>query len=371
MLETIREYALEQLEASGEAAITPATPPSTSSWRWPSGRAELHGPEQAAWLDRLEAEHDNLRAALAWSLAERRRRRGGTAAGGGRSYRFWWRRGHLTRRARRGCSRRWWRAGTGAAPARAHGAQALGEGRAARARTQGDHRRRRARASRRAWRSVASSAIGLGIAQVLTSLGTCWRPSETTQARGLPEESLTLWRELGDRGGCRRALIGSGSSCTIRATRAPGALAGREPGAGARAERSPGASAGALPAWRVWPMPQGDDDASEARCSRRRWRCAAAGDQYGIAVVAERARAAGAAREATRRATERCFARACGLCRRLGDTAASASAWSGWRGVGRRAVAPKRAARLLGAAAVLREASARRSPPPSGRRPRA
>jgi len=54
---------------------------------------ELVGPEQEAWLERLEADHQNLRAALAWALARREAEtalRLGTAL-----WLFWHIRGHL------------------------------------------------------------------------------------------------------------------------------------------------------------------------------------------------------------------------------------------------------------------------------------
>jgi len=70
MLETIREFALERLEASGEAA---------QMRRWHAGfvrdGAELAEPkllvpgERREWMVRLEHAHDNVRAALAWSLS--------------------------------------------------------------------------------------------------------------------------------------------------------------------------------------------------------------------------------------------------------------------------------------------------------------
>ena len=83
MLETIREYALERLEASGEADADPRDgTPSYFLALAEDGGAELRGAEQVAWLDRLEAEHDNLRAALAWSRDARSVPRSGCGSPG-------------------------------------------------------------------------------------------------------------------------------------------------------------------------------------------------------------------------------------------------------------------------------------------------
>jgi non-specific serine/threonine protein kinase len=68
LLETVRLYALQQLERTGETAAARAR-----HLDWGVALAEqaapaLQGPEQAAWLARLAREHDNLRAALQWAL---------------------------------------------------------------------------------------------------------------------------------------------------------------------------------------------------------------------------------------------------------------------------------------------------------------
>ncbi len=68
MLEVVREYALECLAASGEAE--PLLRQYAAYFLAFAEKAELRlqGAQSAEWLGRLEEEHDNIRAALQWSL---------------------------------------------------------------------------------------------------------------------------------------------------------------------------------------------------------------------------------------------------------------------------------------------------------------
>ncbi len=70
MLETIREYALETLKASGELEATRRAHAAYYLALAEQAEAELEGPQQVRWLERLEGEHDNLRTALRWSLEQ-------------------------------------------------------------------------------------------------------------------------------------------------------------------------------------------------------------------------------------------------------------------------------------------------------------
>jgi predicted ATPase/class 3 adenylate cyclase len=68
MLEMIREYALEKLTAAGELDSTRRRHAEHYAAFAEAARDHLYGPAQFATQGRLEAEYDNLRAALSWSL---------------------------------------------------------------------------------------------------------------------------------------------------------------------------------------------------------------------------------------------------------------------------------------------------------------
>jgi predicted ATPase/class 3 adenylate cyclase len=71
MLETIREYALDRLEMIGEAQELRRRHADYYLALAEISEPEILGPDQAAWLERLDAERGNLRAALAFLLESR------------------------------------------------------------------------------------------------------------------------------------------------------------------------------------------------------------------------------------------------------------------------------------------------------------
>jgi predicted ATPase/class 3 adenylate cyclase len=98
MLETIRSFATDELEASGEAEEIRRA--HAEFFRALSEEAEQHlvGIDQRNWLDRLERELDNFRMALEWALRYEPRTALVMSAG---LWRFWDIRGYVTE------ARRW------------------------------------------------------------------------------------------------------------------------------------------------------------------------------------------------------------------------------------------------------------------------
>ena len=94
MLEPIRQYAREKLEEGGEAEEVRGQQASFFLALAEYAEPRLRGPEDTEWLERLEAEHDNLRVALSWAL-ERAEVEPGLQLGGA-LWGFWEAHGHYS-----------------------------------------------------------------------------------------------------------------------------------------------------------------------------------------------------------------------------------------------------------------------------------
>jgi non-specific serine/threonine protein kinase len=200
MLETIHEYAREKLQQSGEAEEIGRAHTEYFLALAEEAEPELTGPDQAEWLERLEAEHDNLRAALSRSLEGEEPEELGLRLANALSY-FWFVRGYWSE------GRGWLEealAGNADAPspARAKVLKML----ALLAVEQGDHERAEA---------CAEEALALyrglgdqkGAADSLCELG--WASlyqGDYEQAEALLEESLAAARKSDDAWSIARAL---------------------------------------------------------------------------------------------------------------------------------------------------------------------
>jgi predicted ATPase len=103
MLETIHEFAREKLQESGESEVVGRAHTEYFLALAEEAELELVGPDQVSWMDRLEAEHDNLRAAL--SRSPEAGDSGSALRIGAAVWHFWVVRGHFSE------GRRWLAAG--------------------------------------------------------------------------------------------------------------------------------------------------------------------------------------------------------------------------------------------------------------------
>ena len=195
MLETVREYALEQLGRSGQADVFHREHAAYYLALAEQAESSIDGPQAHTWLTRLEVNHDNLRAAIQWEVA-----RGSIAAVrfGAALWRFWWKRGHLRE------GQRWLEtilmlpeAGLATAAHRALRASILlGAGRLATDQAEYEAARRYCEESQAICQDIGNKR---GVALVLETLGQlALDQGQLALARETLERSLALFQEIGD-----------------------------------------------------------------------------------------------------------------------------------------------------------------------------
>ncbi|HVF98273.1 MAG TPA: tetratricopeptide repeat protein, partial [Chloroflexia bacterium] len=211
MLETLRDYALKRLAESGEGPEVQQRHARYFLELAERAEPEIRGAQQLAWVERLEREHANLRAALEWSLAPDGDPELGLRLASA-LHLFWWTRNYLTEASE-------WLSKVLSHPQAASptlvrtkalnaaGTIALFRGDYAQARIFYEE----CLAMRRDLMSRGVGDLG-GIAGALGNLGlVAWSLGDHAAAHKLTRESLEVLRELGDRHGVARSLTGLGA----------------------------------------------------------------------------------------------------------------------------------------------------------------
>jgi tetratricopeptide (TPR) repeat protein len=206
MLETIREFGLEQLTQSGEAEAIRERHLSFYLELAEEAESELTGSSQAQWFSRLEKEHDNFRAALSYTKVNGKLESGLRL--GGALWRFWDVRGYV--REGRAVLDELLGLAQGIEVAATVRAKVL-NGAGTLAGNQGDYDRQTSilEESLKLYRELDEKP---GIAQSINNLGNiAYLQGDYARAEALYSESLNLRREIVDSWGIANSLNNLGS----------------------------------------------------------------------------------------------------------------------------------------------------------------
>jgi len=350
MLETIRAFAWEHLEASGEAEALHRRHAAHFLALAEEAEPALRGADQLAWLERLEREHDNLRGALRWALASGAAETGARLAGALQW--FWYTRGYF------GEGRAWLErtlvAGDSIS-ARARARALAGAGTLAW--RQGDYRHAEARLREavdlsRVLGDGAGSAFALHhLAHGLEAQGAL------ASATRLLEESLALSRAAGNRWGQVLTLNCLGAAYHRDGDDARALPLLEEALARSRADGDLHGTANALRLLGLVAQGNGDDARAVALLEESMARFRALGDTRGLALTLGSLGTAALQGRDTDRAAA-LHRKSLAVCRASGDTPGLAAALAELATVAERVGDEARAARLGGAAMALRESFA-------------
>jgi predicted ATPase/DNA-binding SARP family transcriptional activator len=211
LLETIREYSQEKLQELGEDAAVRRRHRDYFTAYAEQAEPELMGPNQAMWLDRLETEHANLCAAIAWCESDETSAEAGLRLVGAIAH-FWEVRGYLSLGREYLTKALARKEAVAPTPERAKALRGAG----ALALAQGDYASARPLLEE-SLTILQASGDRQGIAASLYRLGQIARvQGDNEAARLFFEESRTLYQELGDRSGISETLYAQGGLAQYR-----------------------------------------------------------------------------------------------------------------------------------------------------------